>query len=114
MNLVDYSSNQIVDREGGSKQWDSGSYERIRFRNGYGASIITGGSAYGRGVTLEIAVIRFLSESCDDFELCYDTPVTSDVIGHLSHYQARGILEQIAALPPDAKALPGAMLDYES
>jgi hypothetical protein len=114
MNLVDYNSNQIVDREGGSKQWDSGSYERIRFRNGYGASIITGGSAYGRGDTLEIAVIRFLSESNDDFELCYDTPITGDVIGHLSHDRARSILKQIAALPPDAKALPGAMLDYES
>jgi len=114
MNLVDYSSNQIVDREGGSKQWDSGSYERIRFRNGYGASIITGGSAYGRGDTLEIAVIRFLSESNDDFELCYDTPITGDVLGHMSHDQARGILKQIAALPPDAKALPGAMLDYDS
>jgi len=112
MNLVDYSSNQIVDREGGSKQWDSGSYERIRFRNGYGASIITGGSAYGRGGTLEIAVIRFLSESGDDFELCYDTPVTGAV--YLSHDQARGILEQIAELPTDAKALAGALLDYES
>ena len=112
--LVDYNSNQIVDREFGAKQWDSSSYERFRFRNGYGASVVTGGMAYGGSSALEIAVLRFLSESNDDFELCYDTPVTSDVLGHLSHYQALSILEQIAALPPDAKALPGAMLDYES
>ena len=111
MQLVEYSNDQIIDRYAGPKAWDDGRFERIRFRNGYGASIITGGMSYGGKMgLLEIAVIRFRSESNDDFELCYDTHITSDVLGHLSADQARGILDQIAALPPDAQALGGAQL----
>jgi hypothetical protein len=109
--LVEYSNDQIVEREGGHKAWGDGNYERIRFRNGYGASIIQGGMAYGGATSLEIAVIRFLSANNSDFELCYDTHITSDVLGHLSADQARGILEQIVALPPDARALGGARLE---
>jgi hypothetical protein len=111
MQLVEYNSNQIVERDGGPKAWDNGRFERIRFRNGYGASIIQGGMSYGgeRGL-FEIAVIRFRSQSSDDFELCYDTPITSDVLGHLSADDVRAILDQIAGLPPDARALGGAQL----
>lgn len=113
--LVDYSSNQIVDRKHGSNPLTRGHCERFRFMNGYGASVIRSSVSYGGDSgLLEIAVIRYRSADPEDFDLCYDTPVTSDVIGHLSHDQARSILEQIAALPPDARALPGAMLDYES
>jgi hypothetical protein len=111
MQLVDYSSGQVSDRDTGDKVWGDGCYDRIRFKNGYGASIISGGMAYGSNEgLLEIAVIRYLGDG-DEFELCYDTEVTSDVIGHLTRDDARRILDQIAALPPDARALPGARLD---
>lgn len=112
MTLVEYSNSAIVDREHGSNPFTRGFYERFRFMNGYGASVIRSTVSYGgdRGL-LEIAVLRYRSAGRDDFELCYDTHITSDVLGHLSQDHARAILDQIAELPPDARALAGARLD---
>lgn len=60
----------------------AGSNQTIyRFPNGYGASVIRGGvMAYGG---LEMAVVKFDTEG-HDFSLCYDTPITSDVLGYLN------------------------------
>jgi hypothetical protein len=74
-----------------------GGHQRIyRFANGYGASVVT--SPYARGGQ-ELAVLRFLSDSVTDFDLAYDTPVTEDVLGHLSDGEVDWTLDQIAALP---------------
>lgn len=35
----------------------------------------------------------------DKFELCYDTPITDDVIGHLKKDEVQPLLDRIAALP---------------
>lgn len=58
----------------------NGGTQRVyKFPNGYGASVIVGGTmAYGGH---EIAVLKFTGD--DEFHLCYDTPVTNDVIGHV-------------------------------
>ena len=112
MTLVEYSNSAIVDREHGSNPYTSGRYERIRFMNGYGASVIQSSMSYGGSSgLLEIAVLRYLGQKNDEFELCYDTHITSDVLGHLSQDHACAILDQIAELPPDARALAGARLD---
>ena len=111
MSLVEYSNSAIVDREYGSNPFTRGHYERFRFMNGYGASVIRSSVSYGGDSgLLEIAVIRYRSAASADFELCYDTPITHDVIGFLSQDDARSILDRIAQLPPDAQALPGARL----
>jgi hypothetical protein len=34
--------------------------------------------------------------------ICYDTPITSDVIGHLYDHEVNEMLEQIAKLPKKA------------
>lgn len=68
-----------------------------RFENSsYGASVVQGPYSYGgdRGLW-ELAVIHFTGE---DFALCYCTPVTNDVIGHLSRDEVQEILAQIDAL----------------
>ena len=83
----------------------------FRFRNGYGASVVQNDTSYGRGDRYELAVIRYLGPGEHEWSLCYETPITSDVIGHLSISDAHKILNDIGALGPDAKALPGANLD---
>ena len=69
-----------------------------QFENGYGASIIRGEHTYGGDLGLfELAVLKFISD--DDFMLCYDTPITEDVIGYLSLDELAPLLQQIKALP---------------
>lgn len=66
----------------------------VTFDNGYGASIIRTGLSYGT----ELGVVH--GDRAKNAPLCYATPVTSDVIGHIaSQDELRGILEQIASLP---------------
>lgn len=77
---------------------------KFRFPNGYGASLIIGGiMAYGG---LELAVIEFGSDDDEDFDLVYDTPITSDVVGYISGpTEVEDLLDRIAALPPRTTAL---------
>lgn len=65
----------------------------IGFKNGYEASIITGEFTYtDKEHPYELAVLK-------NGELCYDTPITHDVIGHLTADEAGEILAKIEALP---------------
>ena len=74
-----------------------------RFSNGYGASVICGPYTYGGSEGLfEVAVIEFEGTDNGLYDLVYDTPITDDVIGHLTEEEVQKILEQIEALP-DAK-----------
>lgn len=67
---------------------------RIYFPNGYGASVITGPSCYSsQDKPYELAVLHNCS-------LCYTTPITDDVIGHLTAEEVDELLTRIAALPP--------------
>lgn len=71
----------------------------FKFANGYGASVVRHSFSYGHEEgKFELAVLKGDS-------LCYDTPVTSDVIGWLSVDDVREILAQIASLPRPTDAL---------
>lgn len=62
------------------------------FSNGYGASVITGGIAYcNEGQPYELAVLKH-------GELCYDTPITDDVIGYLTSDEVFDLLDRIEQL----------------
>lgn len=64
------------------------------FPNGYGASVIKHKGSYGGNVGLwELAVLK-------EGELCYDTEITNDVIGHLNDPEVDRILNQIKELEP--------------
>jgi hypothetical protein len=66
---------------------------RAHFVNGYGVSIVKHDGSYGREENKwEIAVLK-------GDELCYDTPVTDDVIGWLTGPEVVDYAKQIAALP---------------
>lgn len=71
----------------------SGTQAVMEFDNGYGVSVITGPIAYGGDQGLyELAVLKGAS-------LCYSTPVTDDVIGHLSPEEVTQKMTEVQALP---------------
>lgn len=70
-----------------------GRHASVDFPNGYGASVVSG-SLFDTDDEhpYKLAVIK-------DNALTYDTPITSDVIGHLNEAQVEALLAEIAALP---------------
>jgi hypothetical protein len=67
------------------------------FANGYTASCLRGPDScfsYTRGGTYEIAVINSATDKID-----YTTPITDDVLGHLTEEEANAVLAAIEALP---------------
>ena len=66
---------------------------RIKFPNGYGASIVKGPYTYGgRDGLFELAVL----DSND--EISYDTPITDDVVGYLTEDGVSALLAEIELL----------------
>jgi len=64
---------------------------KMEFDNGYGVSVISDGYGGERGLK-ELAVMH-------DGKLCYDTPITGDVIGYLTDAEVMEIIEQVKQLP---------------
>ena len=62
------------------------------YENGYGVSVISSEFSYG----LELAVLRGTEENA---EICYDTPITDDVCGHLDSETLADIIKDVKALP---------------
>lgn len=74
------------------KRFDRGEQWIFGFANGYGASVITGGIAYcNEAQPYELAVLK-------DDDLCYDTPITDDVIGYLTSNEVYELLDRIEQL----------------
>jgi hypothetical protein len=65
--------------------------------NGYGASIVQHEYSYGGRVGLwEIAVTEYDEDG--EWDICYGTPITNDVLGHLSESEVIDYLTQIEQL----------------
>ena len=64
----------------------------VACKNGYGASVIRHRGSYGfeRGL-YELAVIK-------DGDICYDTPITDDVLGYLTEDDVVDTVKRIAAM----------------
>lgn len=88
----------------------NGTQRLYRFDNGLGASVVqftlsvsglySMDGSHGAAAGLwELAVIRW---SGDAYELTYDTPITDDVLGHLSEDEVQGLLRSIRDLPAPA------------
>lgn len=70
-------------------------YSKVyNFDNGYSASVVSHFASYGgnRGL-FEIAVLDASGN------IVYDTPVTSDVLGHLDFSDVADVLDKIKNLP---------------
>lgn len=65
-----------------------------RFKNDYGASVISNKISNG----LELAVLKFTGPNIENYNICYDTPVTSNVIGYLTPETLEEILNRISVL----------------
>lgn len=60
----------------------------LNFDNGYGCSVLIGKDFYSNGIdTYELAVLH------DDL-LCYDTPITDDVLGHLTKKEVTIVMKK--------------------
>lgn len=69
---------------------------KFKFKNDYGASVMKHQHSYGSDEDLwELGVIRWRD---DEWELNYDTPITSDVIGYLTDEDVRNLLQRIKDL----------------
>jgi hypothetical protein len=68
-----------------------------RFPNDYGASVAA--NRY-TDYNAELAVVKFEKEPTEDrpYKLVYDTPITSDIVPHVSKNDVRAILEEIKKL----------------
>ena len=65
---------------------------RIQFDNGYEASVVKSEYTYGGNDGLyELAVFK-------DGEICYDTPITDDVIGYLRPEDVTDVMAKIQQL----------------
>lgn len=66
------------------------------FPNGYGVSVVRFPGSYG--YTSDLYEIAILKGTEDDYDLCYTTPITDDVLGHRDEQDINNILEEVQAL----------------
>ena len=71
---------------------DFGIVSRTKFENGYEVSVVKSPYTYGGNKGLyELAVLK-------DGQICYDTPITDDVIGYLRPEDVTDVMEKIQKL----------------
>jgi hypothetical protein len=69
----------------------------VKFENNYGASVVKHDSSYGgKDGLYELAVIEY--DKSGDWDICYDTPITDDVLGYLTEDNVTDYLTQIEQL----------------
>jgi len=71
---------------------DFGIVSRTKFDNGYEVSVVRSEHSYGGNKGLyELAIFK-------DGEICYDTPITDDVIGYLRPEDVTDVMERVEKL----------------
>jgi hypothetical protein len=75
---------------------DDGIQAKHFFPNGYGVSVVRFPGSYGFQDDLyEVAILQ---GTPDKYELCYDTPITEDVLGHQDETDINNILNEVQTL----------------
>ena len=77
----------------------NGGIQKIyEFKNGYGASVVRHIGSYGSQLglwELAVVIINDYNNGNPIFDLCYDTPITDDVIGYLTEKEVLKLLKKI-------------------
>ena len=91
MNFFEFNQNPI----------NGGVQYKHFFTNGYGVSIVQHSFSHGASQGLwEMAVLKGTK---DDWDICYDTPITSDVLGYLTVSDVNDYCTQVEQLPEVTK-----------
>jgi hypothetical protein len=78
-------------------EFGNGIQSIVKFDNNYGASVVKHDYSYGNKQGLyELAIIKY--DENGDWDLCYDTPITNDVLGYLNEAEVTTYLMQIEQL----------------
>jgi hypothetical protein len=76
--------------------WEFGIQAKHFFDNSYGVSVVKFPNSYGYELGLyEVAILKGTEE---ESEICYDTGITSDVIGHQSEEEVEDLLYKVENL----------------
>jgi hypothetical protein len=79
-----------------SKAVNGGIQYKAFFDNGYGVSIVKHSFSYGGELGLwELAVLK---GDANKWTLCYDTPITGDVMGYLEEDEVNKIVNDVKEL----------------
>jgi hypothetical protein len=71
----------------------------FRFDNEYGISLVCHSFSYGnKNDEFEIAIIKFNSEDNKNWNICYDTDITNDVLGYQSKEDVIEIIQKVINL----------------
>ena len=78
---------------------DGTEHYQFHFENGYGASVIRGPySCGGQQGLYELAVLKRNRRYPRYWDITFDTPITNDVLGNLTHDDVMKALEDISKL----------------
>ena len=104
-NISEYMWRKWTEVEGKTEGWEQRLY---KFKNGYGASVVRHKHSYGGSKGLwELAVLKDMGKNTqmyDDvkwlqtYDICYDTPITNDVVGWLKNGDVFDTLVKIGEL----------------
>jgi hypothetical protein len=74
----------------------SGVQAKYFFSNDYGVSVVRSPGSYGFTEGLyEVAVLKGTE---NNWKICYDTPVTYDVLGHRDEQDIENIMKEVSSL----------------
>lgn len=76
-----------------------GEYAYHIFGNHYGVSIVRGPYTYGGKQGLYELAVLHMAPGDEYSQLVYDTPITNDVMGHLTPDDITKIMKQVEELP---------------
>ncbi len=77
-------------------RWDDDGVKATTFYpNGYGVSVVNHSFSYGWPNLYEMAILK---GNAEDWDICYDTHITEDVLGNLTPRAVTKHMRQVQAL----------------
>ncbi len=95
MNTIKDFTSYIIDINSCNK----GMQILFKFPNDYGISLVCHSFSYGNSDDeFEIAIVKFVPGSDDDWSITYDTDITGDVLGYQTKQDVIDVIQKTIAL----------------